>query len=68
MSFLYTVSVKELIGLGIVSGVTIEFANWIRKEGRYKNIVGYILNYPGISLATISCVTGMGIVFVRFVL
>lgn len=54
---------KALISASIITGVTLEFVNFIRKEKRYTHISQLMSNYPGYSLAAIGTTAGLAIVY-----
>jgi hypothetical protein len=54
-----------IIGAGVVGGLTIEFVKWVRKEERYKQIWPFVKNYPGVSIAGVSAVIGLSLMYGR---
>ena len=53
------VSPKELIVGGVLAGCTLEAIHQICKDNRYKNILIFGRNYPGLAIAGISALIGI---------
>jgi len=47
--------------LFIFGGAIIEFVNYVRKEHRYKDVLSFIVNYPGYTIMGAGAVGGLGL-------
>jgi hypothetical protein len=54
---------KELIICGIFAGAVVEFAMFLTRNERYKNIFKYVRTYPGVTIATTTAVLGLGFMY-----
>ena len=54
---------KEFIITGVVAGCAIQLVDYVRREGRYKEIGKFAAHYPGYSIAALSAFIGFGFLY-----
>ena len=54
---------KDLMIAGCLTGLFLEFANFIRREERYKTILSFMCDFPGISFAIFSLLLGTTLIY-----
>jgi hypothetical protein len=58
-----TVLAKDLLVIGVLSGIVIEAVNELRKEDRIKNILRWTICHPGLTLSAVTALTSVSIVY-----